>query len=72
MNILEKRNSKNIRPGTFKMYLKTPCGQLLVSKVLARLKKTEQYKNLTKVEWKRIVRIVYRKNPNIHKIKKGG
>jgi hypothetical protein len=63
--LLEKRNSKDIRPDTFKMHLKTPCGQLLVSKVLAELRKSERYKNMTKNEWTRIERIVYKKKPRL-------
>jgi len=61
INILEKRNSKNIRPDTFKMHIKTPCGQVLVSKVLGDLRKTEQYKYLSNSEWKNIIRSVYRR-----------
>jgi len=59
--LLEKRNSKNIRPDTFKMHLKTPCGMLLVNKALSDLKKSDQYKNMNKNEWDKIRNIVYRK-----------
>ena len=63
--LLEKRNSKVIRPDTFKVHLKTPCGQLLVNKTLAELKKSEQYKNMSKIEWNKIKRIVYRKKSKL-------
>jgi hypothetical protein len=63
--ILKKRNGKEIRPDTFKIHLKTPCGKLLVSKVLAELKKSDQYANITKNEWDRIEGIVYRKKSKL-------
>jgi hypothetical protein len=61
LSILVKRNNKEIRPDTFKIYLKTPCGQLLVNMALDNLRKTENYKKLSITEWNRIKRIVYRK-----------
>ena len=63
LTLLVKRNSKIIRPDTFKAHLKTPCGMLLVDKVLNELRKSEIYKNLNKTEWDRIKRTVYRKTP---------
>ena len=63
--LLQKRNSKVIRPDTFKAHLKTPCGQLIVKKALAELKNTEQYKDLNKNDWERVERIVYRKKSKI-------
>jgi hypothetical protein len=59
--ILVKRNKKEIRPDTFKVYLKTPCGQLLVNMAINNLRKTENYANLSITEWEKIKHIIYRK-----------
>jgi hypothetical protein len=59
--ILVGRNKKEIRPDTFKIYLKTPCGQLLVNMAIDSLRKTENYANLSIAEWKRIKHIIFRK-----------
>jgi hypothetical protein len=59
--ILVERNKKEIRPDTFKVYLKTPCGQLLVNSAIDSLRKTENYANLSITEWKRIKHIIFRK-----------
>jgi hypothetical protein len=59
--ILVKRNKQEIRPDTFKVYLKTPCGQLLVGMAINNLRKTENYENLTVAEWERIKRVIYRR-----------
>jgi hypothetical protein len=73
--ILIKRNKKEIRPDTFKAYLKTPCGQLLVSMAISNLRKTENYVNLSVAEWERVKHIVFRRKfgrrPNKYFHKKG-
>jgi hypothetical protein len=59
--ILVNRNKEEIRPDTFKVYLKTPCGQLLVNMAINNLRKTRNYANLSIAEWKKIKHTIYGK-----------
>lgn len=46
IEILYKRNINNFRPDTFAIFMKAPCGRLVVRCVLKDLKQKEKYKSL--------------------------
>jgi len=71
IELLVARNMKQIRPDTFRTISKTLCGQQMVGMALSDLKKTENYRNLSKDEWNLIEKNVYGKTvvDGIFKIK---
>lgn len=56
-NILVKRNSKGIKPESFKEFLSVPCHRMVVRMVLAQLHQAAMYKEIMKnyyvPPWKR-------------------
>jgi len=49
IDILVKRNKAEFRPDTFEVFMRAPCGRLLVRTVLSDLGKKDEYKNLSKL-----------------------
>ena len=56
IEILVARNLNKLRPDTFRQLKRTLCGQLMVNLAISDLRKTENYQNLSKEEWKRKVK----------------
>jgi hypothetical protein len=50
IDILTKRNEKEIRYETFEIFMKAPCGRLVVHQVLHNLNRQEEYKVLLKLQ----------------------
>jgi len=50
IDILVKRNRDEFRPDTFEVFMRAPCGRLLVRSVLSELGKADEYKNLLKMK----------------------
>jgi len=50
IEILVKRNKDEFRPDTFEVFMKAPCGRLVVRSVLSELGKQNEYKNLLKMK----------------------
>ena len=59
IELLVARNRKQIRPDIFKKIGKTMCGQQMIDLALSDLRKTENYRNLTKDEWQLIEKNIY-------------
>jgi len=55
IELLVARNRSHIRPDTFRSVNRTLCGQQMVSLALKDLRKTENYRALSKAEWALLV-----------------
>lgn len=49
MELLIKRNRGEFRPETFEVFMRAPCGRLIVRRVLRDLNKRDEYKALLKL-----------------------
>jgi len=50
IEILVKRNRLEFRPDTFEVFMRAPCGRLVVRSALTELGKSNEYKNLLKMK----------------------
>ena len=57
IDLLVKRNKKEFRPDTFKVFMQAPCGRLVVCEALKELNMQREYKALLKLQkplWERL------------------